>query len=384
MYKVKENKDYIESFLEKCRENAKAIAGRRGSNKSIKTVFTIGSTKNYKTKLLPYTTPTRFNKYFYITGCVVFTQTQAVLVARMIDGLVDIVLVDAEKKLPILTSPDTELLPKDILKEIERLKKTVEISEAGNLSSACFDYIKKSLFYEFKANDLTVEAVWAFLSDKIKVLSGKKISVIGAGNIGAKLALKLVECGAMVNICRRNEYKGYTIANAINLIKPESTIASVSYSNDMLKSCFLTDVILGCTDGKPVLEWEHICVSKKDSIIIDVGKGSISKDAVKKATETGKIIYRADVTAALDALLMLLIRNKEITESAGRTRISGMNVISGGIYGKKGEAVIDNIITPSVVMGIADGEGDLMLKPGAEEKKVLKKLESAISKKRNR
>lgn len=361
MYRIKEDKKYINLFLSRCKKNLDFIKNERLNSKNIETVFTIGSTKNYKDILRPYPTPPRFNKYFYITGCVVFTQTQAVAAALAMDGLVDIIAVDTEKKLPMITNPDLSMLPNGIIEWMRQKQKTVELTEAGNLTSACFNFIKKSKFYEFKPNDLTVDAAWAFISNKLKVLSGKKIAIIGCGNIGSKLALKLVESGAIVNINRRNDYKGYTIANALNLIKPESTISTVSYSDNILKSCFFVDVILGCSDGQPVIEWEHICASKKDSLIIDVGKGSISKDAIKRAINFGKTIYRTDVSAALDAHLIMLIRNDEMSKnSSERIKINGLTFVSGGMYGQRGDIVIDNIKNPKVVLGIANGEGDLI------------------------
>lgn len=379
MYRIKENKKYIKLFLKQCRQNLEHINKAKDDKKEVKTVFTIGSTKNYKNILFPYPTPPRFNKHFYITGCVVFTQTQAIAVALAIDSLVDIIAVDAEKKLPMLAVPDFSLLPNNIIMRLRNEQKTVELTEAGNLTAACSNFIKKSKFYEFKANDLTVDAAWAFVSNKMKVLSGKKIAIIGAGNIGTKLALKFVECGVNVNINRRNEYKGYTIANAINLIKPQFTISTVSYIEDILKSCFLADVILGCTDGNPAIEWEHICASKKDSLIIDVGKGSISKEAIKKALEFGKPIYRTDVSAALDAHLNMLIRNDEIIgHSLERKKIGGLVFVSGGMYGQKGDFVVDNVNEPRFIFGIANGEGDMIRNLTQKQKNIISKLNKII------
>ena len=56
----------------------------------------------------------------------------------------------------------------------------------------------------FKGNDLTVDAVDIFLTNLLKKeLEGleEKILIIGAGNIGFKTALQMVERGAKVLFC---------------------------------------------------------------------------------------------------------------------------------------------------------------------------------------
>ena len=55
-----------------------------------------------------------------------------------------------------------------------------------------------------KGNDLTVDAVDIFLTNLLKTsLEGrrKKILIIGAGNIGFKIALQMVRKGAKVYLC---------------------------------------------------------------------------------------------------------------------------------------------------------------------------------------
>ena len=361
MSNTKPDKSQIESFLKQCRENVRYINAKKAPDGSIKTVFTIGCTKNYKNNLLPYTTPSRFNKYFCITGCVVFSREQAISAAAMLDGMVDIIAVDAEKKLPVVSG-------------------TIE---SGNLVSDCAGVIKKSKLVEFKANDLTVDAVWAFVSNKLNILSGRKIIIIGAGNIGSKLALKLVESGSKVVISRRDHRKGRIISYALNLVKPELTAAAVRYSDDILKSCIGADAILGCTDGYPAIEWKHIRSSKKDSLVIDVGKGSISKDAIKRAGVDKKPIYRTDISAALDAHLIMFLRNDEIirTQLNGKS-IRGLNFVSGGMYGRKGDIVVDNVNNPKVIFGIANGEGDFVRRLSKKQISLIKKLKDRYGNKR--
>ena len=277
----------------------------------------------------------------------------------MLDGLVDIIAIDTERKLPKAAGAE------------------------GNLMSACFGLIRKSKVFEFKANDLTVDAVWAFVSNKLKILDGKKIAIIGAGNIGSKLALKFNESGCEVNIYRRDHRKGRVISKALNLIKPELTVARVYYMDSASKSCFNADAILGCTDGYPAIEWKHIKLSGENSLVMDVGKGSISGDAIKKASEAGKPIYRTDISAALDAHLIMFLRNDEIIRTLlNRKIIDGLGFVSGGMYGRKGDIVVDNVNDPKVIFGIANGEGDFVRKLGKEQASLLKRLKNKFCKDR--
>jgi len=366
----------MDGFLKQCVDNAKFIDRQKKKNPSIKSIFTIGSTSvNDNSKSVAYLTPVRSNRYFVVTGAVVFNQSQAISLAARLDGMVDIIAVDAEKKVPISAVLDKKSLSKDVLDALTKHVKTVEIVDSGNLASICSGIIKRSTIFEFKPNDLTVDAVWAFVVNKLGCFSGKKIAIIGAGNIGSKLAIKFVESGAEVVINRRDKYVGNTVANAINLIKPSMTIANVSYTENITKACFMADVVIGTSYGSPVIQWEHIAVSKQEALLLDVGKGSVSKNAITKAFQKGKEVYRIDVSAALEGHLLTLLRTDEnIKTRLGRKVINGVGVVSGGLLGRKGDVVVDNVFEPKNIIGIANGEGDFLRKYSKEHKRKIKIL----------
>ncbi len=380
MDNIKASKKYIDSFLKKCVENAKLINNKKTENGLIKSIFTIASTSRDEAgSAVPYLTPIRSNRYFTIAGAVVFNQEQAVNIAIRMDGIVDIIAVDAEKKVPISAAIKKSNIPKNVFDALNRDLKTVEPVNSGNLAAICYELIKKSAFFEFKANDITVDAVWAFVSNKLKYLTGKKIAIIGAGNIGSKLALKFVESGAEVVINRRDKYVGNTVANAINLIKPAMTIANVSYTDNITKACFMADVIIGTNYGGASIDWQHIAVSKNRSLLLDVGKGSISKNAITKSSQFGKEVYRIDVSAALEGQLLTLIRSDEIVNGKlGRKTINGVSMVSGGFLGRKGDVVVDDINNPKNIIGIADGKGDFIRNPDKEHLKMLDILKKNI------
>ena len=82
------------------------------------------------------------------------------------------------------------------------------------------------------------------IRNHFKILSKKKIAIFGAGNIGFKLGLKLVESGVNVRLFRRNIEKCMHFSNTINLVKPTSTLAESSFSDSPISACYNTDAII--------------------------------------------------------------------------------------------------------------------------------------------
>ena len=116
-------------------------------------------------------------------GVIVYSESQAIEIAKALDGEVDYVLVDAEKKIPAEMSLS---------------------GGAANVERAVREAVKKSKLWIYKGNDLSVEAVDTLLTeltkDRVRGVGSAKVTILGAGNLGSKLALKLVERGAHVTI----------------------------------------------------------------------------------------------------------------------------------------------------------------------------------------
>ncbi len=373
--------NYLKKWLLEARSLAINLRAQAKKTDSL-AIFTISSTAKNSHESLPYLTPMRHIVHGFIGGSVVFSQTQAILLSRYIDGLVDQILVDAEKKIGISLGINLKVLDSFGLKLIGDKENARVHIEMGNLSAACALYIKKSDFHEYKPNDLTVEAVWQTLTRKYRVLSGKKVAIIGSGNIGFKLALKLVESGCQVEMVRRDLTRGMLMADTINIVKPKSTIAIAHYNSDPLQASLFSDALIGCTNGSPVITWEMIQSMKPDSIVIDVGKGSIFKDAIQKASANGIPINRCDISSAIDGLIAAIQRNDMIMkEKMGRREIEkGIFVVSGGYMGFNNDIIVDNYLKPSQIIGVADGAGDIKMKLSAKDRSNIKHLEQLIFK----
>ncbi|MDC0308930.1 hypothetical protein OAL38_00635 [bacterium] len=314
------------------------------------TLFTVATTS--KQEINPYVTPLRVYENYCILGCVIFSQDIILEVIETIDGVVDLLLVDSEKKIPLsLMADNSEALYKG---------DTIGNFETGNLSKICFKYTKKTKVFEYKPNDLTVCAAWNFLSQRLGFFTGKKVAILGLGNIGAKLALKLVESGADVHVFSKDYFKSHSIAQALNLIKPVGTLASISVHREALPASFMAHVLIGATNGIPIIDDAIVKSVRTNCLILDIGKNNLEKTALDLARSKSLEICRTDVTTSLEGFVCeMLSLNHNISYAYGRRVIEGIGIVGGGYFGEPGDVIVDNISCPKIIYGVADGMGSV-------------------------
>lgn len=351
------NKDIVK----KAKIIAQAIKDKATSEGKI-SVFSIGNTtkKPGPTALASFFPVVRELDRAVWGNIIVYLQEDAVEIAKAVDGMVDIILADAEKK--ALKVPGVDL---------------------GNIASGVEQVVKKSRYFSFKANDLTVDATDAFIAQTFYRLAGRKAAIIGCGNIGSKLALKLVERGVDVVITRRDKTALMNISEALNIIKPKETVAKVTYSADNFNASVGVDMLIGFSPGVPVINVDMIKVMKKDGVIIDGGKGCIFPDAISCAEKIGIKVYRMDVRAGFEGALATILKTQQLIESVmGRRQIGGVSLVAGGVIGHKGDIIVDNINKPASITGIANGYGDMQIELNEIDKKKIKKVTACLKKNR--
>lgn len=325
--------------------------------------FCIGNTRKINAAGL-YFSPIRKTTKLIAGSAIVYSVDQAVDLAREVDGSVDYVLIDTEKKI------SAELYGHN---------------NVGNVERAIRETVKYSRVLTYKGNDLTVDSIENFivqiLSTYPRGLSGKTAGIIGAGNVGSKLALKLVERGMHVNLIRRDRVKLDAIVAAINIIKPLETIANVSASVDNISAAEGVDLLVGLTQGTPVITKGMIDVLAPGAVVIDGGKGCCDQESICWAYVKGIPIYRADIRPGFEGHMGVALETERIiAHGLGRTQFDGVAVVSGGLLANYGEIVVDSINEPSFIFGVANGAGDFIRKLNDHQKKNLQKIHQYINK----
>jgi hypothetical protein len=318
-------------------------------------VFTIGNTRISNESRF-YFTPIRKHDNLISAGVIVFSEEEAAIIMSKIDGLFSFVLIDSEKK-SIYTNGKKGTF------NLERLSSEI---------------IKQSKIYRFKGNDLTTNSIEDFVNGillrKRKLLGGNNIFIIGLGNLGFKLTLRLVELGMNIFVKNRTLSKIDNLLETINLIKPKETIAFARQFKESEMAAVLPkiDFVILCTTTVVSDFSKYIEYFSSDITILDVGKGCISNEIIAFLRKSNIVVYRLDIGDALGQFIFGNVLNKRQQEIPKfRMLKSGATLLTKGIVGIEGDIVVDDIDNPQVLYGICDGKGGFISLNTEEEQKVL-------------
>ncbi len=321
-------KKAIEAALKKIKKNAR---GRT-------TAFVIGNTSDLFLQDRFYETPMRETPELIYSGVIVRDVVTACAVARLVDDKVDYVFVDDEKKVR---------------------KMYYGANDVGNIEKAVRNIVAQSTLLTYKGNDITVEAVDALVCNLVSEVSGTRIAIIGMGNFGSKVALKLVERGVHINAYRRDQNKLRTICTGLNQIKSKDTISKIIPAKSIVAACRGAEIVIGITNEKGVIKKAMLKHAAPGVILIDAGKGCFAEEV---AQDLSHLIYRVDVSIIQKHIFLGLIHAREhMQKSLGRRHIQklGGTIISTGLLAQRGEIVVNDIKRPTVVVGIAAKGGVL-------------------------
>lgn len=260
-------------------------------------------------------------------------------IVKKFDGYVDVFFVDAENKL---------FACQDLLKKAQK-------------------NITKSKVCALKGNDFTADAACAIILTIFKNVSNKRFCIVGSGNIGSKVALKLVELGSNVYILNSTTNSSINTASAINSLKPKECPqkAKPITKSNIPKNL---DGVLGFTRGIPAITIEMINKVKKNGIVLDGGMGNISNDAISFALKRKLMILKLDIRMGfMSQATLMLNTEKLISEIFGMKKIEDFKIVSGGYYGEYGDVVVDNINNPQKILGISNGVGGLLDKSKSKQ-----------------
>lgn len=333
--------------------------------KKKKLAFFISNTAKFKNVPF-YFTPIRETKNFYYFGITLFNDIFVKKICSIIDGKFNTIFVDTEKK-------SLNFQKKNHLTNVERAVK---------------ENIQKSYLKFYKANDLTVDAAENFLElqfkDEVRNLGGKNILIIGVGNIGFKLCLRLIERGANVEVYRRDAKKLSQICQLINFIKPAGNKSRVKPFFPKKNRFNKFNVIICCAKGTNIIRLKKITELKKNVILLDIGKGMFDQNTLSKLNENNLVVYRLDVSSSLD----MKVENSEIFKLLEKKEYNKVNLgkyklVSNGLLGQKNDIIVDDAKNPKIIFGVCDGRGDFVFISKEKKTKITKELNKFLKKKIN-
>lgn len=273
--------------------------------------------------------PVRESRDFISCSFIIQNAAQLAEICSFADGKADYLFIDAESK-----SQDA----------------------ACYVSLAC-SIAQKSTVKTYKGNDITALACDLLISSLLPDVSGARAAIIGAGNLGSKAALALAERGASVSICRRDD-KGQLLAEALNGICSKYAQGRIVAASNPMDAAEGARILIGFTQGYPVISAGMIRSLSPQALIIDGGIGTLHEEAVHEANALGHLLYRLDVRIAFAHIVDSILSTEHfIANTSGRVQRDGNCYVAGGVIGMKGDIVVDSISSPKVVIGIADGKG---------------------------
>ncbi len=320
----------IENEVKKLKKQSRKL------KKKTSIIITLTTQKsNWKMKIFPV----RILENIICLPIGIKNDTDAIEIIKKFDGVVNIFFIDAENKL---------------IKCQDLLQKTQKI-------------IKKSTVYPIKGNDFSADAAYAIILEIFKNVNHKNFCVVGAGNIGSKVALKLIELGSNVFILNSNYSSSKKTASAINTLKPNECIQKAK-PIDKLKIPEKLDGILGFTRGVPVITSDFVKKIKKGGILFDGGTGTITDEAIKYAKIKKLKVLKLDIRMGFESNIILMQNTRKlILEISGKKKMNGFDLVSGGHIGNHGDIVVDNFKKPTKIFGVANGCGGLLDKVESEK-----------------
>lgn len=231
----------------------------------------------------------------------------------------------------------------------------VERKQDLHLTAIARDVVHQAMVHPTKPNDTTVDALNALLANRIgDDLSGLPLTVFGTGNLGFKFTLSLAERGAHVTLKGRDHRKVSLLARAINSILPPFSPHQVRTNT----TPYNTKVLVSAVTARGAIGSDWLGQLAPSSLCVDVGIGNFTPAFIELAHQHGHTVTRLDVRCAGDPLP--LCPNPFFNTVAGERTVGQITMVAGGLIGKRGTIVVDNVSNPTLLVGVADGLGGLM------------------------
>ena len=193
-------------------------------------------------------------------------------------------------------------------------------------------------------------------------LPGSAIAVTGVPPLAMRAAVALREAGARVMVDARLDCE----ARAVDCLASGITAAPLE---DIAETA---DAVVSLSPRRPAVSAACVQRMRPGALLYDGGIGSLEGGAILAAETQGIRVVRVDMRPSISATALELIGVRHIVdEHMGRATWDGVSVVAGGLIGREGEVIVDSILHPARVIGIADGRGGVLGADGADAR-VLK------------
>lgn len=190
--------------------------------------------------------------------------------------------------------------------------------------------------------------------------------MVGSDALGIGIALSLASHGREVRLWDDEIDLVLERVRALNLLldgRHGGRVIAAGSPAELGIGCL---VLIGSTPGQPKVSKDVTCLLPAGTVIIGLGSGSLSKEAMHEATLGGTRVLRLDMRAGLSGQVTTVIESKELFEKVmGRGTLAGVPLVAGGEIGEAGTVVVNSISDPGQILGVADGKGGLLDEPAA-------------------
>ncbi|MEG9296024.1 NAD(P)-binding domain-containing protein [Mangrovibacillus sp. Mu-81] len=238
----------------------------------------------------------------------------------------------------------------------------IEGKQDVNIFASAKKVIRHSRIIPYKPNDMTLEAADVLLNKHFNYdLINKNILIFGTGNLAGKLALRLSERNASVTISGRNQQKASQLANLINILLPKFSHNTVKAFTHNKSDENQFDALVSFVSAERVLNSNYFKYLTPDALVVDGGINNLSEELIELKNHKDLSIIRLDTRIGLPFVESFLnaFDNDFFQNVVGEKKIDGVNCVAGGIIGSHGDIILDNISSPTQVIGVANGLGGL-------------------------
>jgi len=130
----------------------------------------------------------------------------------------------------------------------------------------------------------------------------------------------------------------------------------------------LPAIVLGVAQKRETLDLALIERLPAGAAIYDIGIGNLSLDAASRARARGLRLYRLDNRAGISsAIVRLLETDFMVGKLMGHLHLKDVDIVAGGLLAPPGAVIVDDIRNPTLIFGVANGNGRFRERMSAED-----------------